>query len=239
MKKRALKGFTIVQMIICIAIIGILAAILVPSLSAYIKEAHITNSNAKAKQVYDVTKLFMQKAAQVNKMGAMLTYSTGSTFTTGSTAIARKTIFIVSPDELDMPFNDFKYVEMNRNASWNTVEMRREFIRFLAENFGDNPEMYNTAVMIDVDKYGNLVQVAWYGRRGGIDTTSTDILAQTGFDIKSYNQTKLDQGRYPIPFTVEEAMSAHDFVGPNYSLGYDIGKDFTADSVARGDDEPF
>jgi prepilin-type N-terminal cleavage/methylation domain-containing protein len=50
--KRKLKGFTLLEMIVVIAIIAVMAAILVPSVSDYIRSNNIKSANAQAQQVF-------------------------------------------------------------------------------------------------------------------------------------------------------------------------------------------
>ncbi len=62
--KNKVKAFTLIELIVVIAIIGILAAILVPSLAAYMRSAKMAQYNANARQVYEASQLMLHAQAQ-------------------------------------------------------------------------------------------------------------------------------------------------------------------------------
>jgi prepilin-type N-terminal cleavage/methylation domain-containing protein len=64
---RTLKGFTLIELIIVIAVIGILMAILVPNLAAYVTESRTTAANANAATVYKSASNIQAKAKLAGK----------------------------------------------------------------------------------------------------------------------------------------------------------------------------
>ncbi len=90
---KAKKGFTLVELVVVIAIIGVLAAILVPTMIGVVQDSNITAADSTANQIKIQTTTFLTKMdaakeglKEVGATGEILTFTvTGGTWDCTST----------------------------------------------------------------------------------------------------------------------------------------------------------
>ncbi len=75
MRKSNKKGFTLVELVVVIAIIGVLAAILVPTMMNYVKKARLKTANANAKLIFTTCNNTASDLISDNKSVEALNYT--------------------------------------------------------------------------------------------------------------------------------------------------------------------
>jgi type IV pilus assembly protein PilA len=114
--KKSKKGFTLIELVVVIAILGILAAILVPVISGFIETANQATDNANARLVYQSAAMWFAAnnptAASTSLTGAMLSLYMGtSTLPSGkSTAFSGAcTASVTNAGEITVQFGSHTY----------------------------------------------------------------------------------------------------------------------------------
>jgi type IV pilus assembly protein PilA len=69
------KGFTLIELMIVVAIIGILAAVAVPAFLKYMRRSRTTECPPNLKKIFDGAKTYFEKGAVVNRSGVLQSHT--------------------------------------------------------------------------------------------------------------------------------------------------------------------
>ncbi len=94
MRKSNKKGFTLVELVVVIAIIGVLAAILIPTMMNYVKKSRMRTANSNAKLVFEsINNMASDKVADGDKVSKITAKQAAVSSYKSSTDVLEKAVW--------------------------------------------------------------------------------------------------------------------------------------------------